>query len=55
MKRKLLSDSAGVFSYLDKASLSNLVSEHLNGQQNRRLLVWSLLSFEKWMECFHVR
>jgi asparagine synthase (glutamine-hydrolysing) len=27
-----------------------LIEEHLNGEQNRRLLIWSLLNFEYWME-----
>jgi len=25
------------------------VDEHLEGKQNRRLLIWSLLNLEEWM------
>jgi asparagine synthase (glutamine-hydrolysing) len=28
------------------------VQEHLSGQHNRRLLIWSLLSVENWCEQF---
>jgi asparagine synthase (glutamine-hydrolysing) len=28
------------------------VNEHLNGQKNRRLLIWSLISFEWWCRTF---
>ena len=29
-----------------------LVDEHLEGRENRRLLLWSLLSFEHWCRTF---
>jgi asparagine synthase (glutamine-hydrolysing) len=28
------------------------VNKHLEGKQNRRLLIWSLLSVEHWCEKF---
>ena len=34
----------------DKGVLRSLVEEHLGGVQNRRLLVWSFLSVESWIE-----
>ena len=37
---------------LDKLWVFNLINEHLSGQINRRLLVWSLLSFEWWLKEF---
>jgi hypothetical protein len=32
--------------------VSRLVGEHLAGQQNRRLLIWSLLSLHGWCTSF---
>jgi len=29
-----------------------LLDEHRSGKQNRRLLIWSLLSFEWWCRIF---
>ena len=39
----------GKDAYFDTGTLQLLVEEHLSGQQNRRLLIWSLLSFKTLM------
>ena len=31
---------------------SALVDDHLEGRENRRLLIWSLLNFEQWCEAY---
>lgn len=49
VERKLCSANAQVFEYLDQNSIRALISEHLSGQHNRRLLIWSLLSLEEWL------
>jgi asparagine synthase (glutamine-hydrolysing) len=48
----LLSGDAAIYEYLDPAGVQPLVSEHLEGRENRRLLLWSLLSFEHWCRTF---
>ena len=48
VQRKLFSGKARIFEYLDIDSVRALVQEHLDGRQNRRLLIWSLLSVEHW-------
>jgi asparagine synthase (glutamine-hydrolysing) len=40
---------AGKDAYFDTGTLELLVEEHLSGQQNRRLFIWSLLSFKTLM------
>ena len=50
VKRVLFNDSAHVFNYLDKGAIQSLVNEHLDGKQNRRLLIWSLLNFESFCQ-----
>ncbi len=47
VKETLMTDNAKIYEYLDKDSLQSLISEHLNGKENRRLLIWSLLNVEK--------
>jgi asparagine synthase (glutamine-hydrolysing) len=43
---------ARLFSYLDRAAVQELVGQHLEGQRNRRLLIWSLLTLEQWLALF---
>jgi len=41
-----------IFDYFQPETVQNLVSEHLSGKTNRRLLIWSLLCFESWCRTF---
>ena len=45
-------DDALIYAFLQPRTVQALVDEHLNGQQNRRLLLWSLLNFEHWCRTF---
>jgi asparagine synthase (glutamine-hydrolysing) len=50
VKRKLLNDNAAIYQILDRKAVEPLVMHHLNGEQNRRLLIWSLLNVEQWIQ-----
>ena len=50
VKAKVFDSRRQLYSYLDYDSVTALVSDHLEGHQNRRLLIWSLLSFDAWLE-----
>ena len=52
VRELLLNDSAWIYEYLRPETVRGLVEEHLNGTHNRRLLIWSLLSFEWWLRKF---
>lgn len=52
VRENLLSPEAAIYEYLDPAGVRPLVEDHLEGRQNRRLLLWSLLSFEHWCRTF---
>ena len=52
VRRMLYSDTARIYSFLDKEAVQKLVDEHLEGKQNRRLFIWSLLNFEWWNRVF---
>jgi len=49
VKKYLLKKNAKIYKYLDKVIVKKLVNEHLEGKQNRRLFIWSLLNFEEWI------
>jgi asparagine synthase (glutamine-hydrolysing) len=49
VRRKLLNGHARIYDVLDRATVEELVGEHLSGQQNRRLLIWSLLNVEAYL------
>ena len=48
----LLGSRARIYDFLDRDTVEALVQEHLSGQTNRRLLIWSLLSLEHWCNVF---
>jgi asparagine synthase (glutamine-hydrolysing) len=52
VRRELFSKEARIYQFLHRETVQNLVQEHLQGVRNRRLLIWSLLNFEKWLKCF---
>lgn len=49
VKRRLLNSNAPIYSVLDDQALKSLVSQHLQGSQNRRLLIWSLLNIDQYI------
>ncbi|WP_164469662.1 asparagine synthase (glutamine-hydrolyzing) [Aliarcobacter cryaerophilus] len=52
VKAKLLNSDANIYKYIDKDATQKLINEHLEGKQNRRLFVWSLLNFEEWSSIY---
>jgi asparagine synthase (glutamine-hydrolysing) len=52
VKRRLLNNNARIYEVLDRATLQGLLNEHLSGETNRRLLVWSLLTMEETLSHF---
>lgn len=49
VKRSLLNSNAAIYTVLDRNAVMPLIEEHLRGERNRRLLIWSLLNVEAWM------
>ncbi len=45
-------DRSRMYDFFQPKTVRHLVSEHLSGQTNRRLFIWSLLSFEWWLRTF---
>ena len=52
VERLLLDRRAQIYQFLRHDTVTELIREHLSGQHNRRLLIWSLLCFEWWLRIF---
>ena len=52
VKRRLLNHRARIYDYLDSTTVHALINDHLEGRHNRRLLIWSLLSVEQFLEAY---
>jgi asparagine synthase (glutamine-hydrolysing) len=50
VSRRLLDRRAALFSVLDFDEVNSIVHGHLEGIENRRLLIWSLLNISEWVE-----
>ena len=55
VKRKLMNSDTKIYDWLDQGAVQGLVGQHLSGEKNQRLLVWSLLSLEEWLQSTLVR
>ena len=49
VKSILGNSHALIYEVLDRQALESLIQQHFNGEQNRRLLIWSILNVEAWM------
>ena len=52
VKAKLLNENANIYKYMDREATQKLINEHLRGEKNRRLFIWSLLNFEEWSNIY---
>ena len=51
VRKQLLDGEPRIYAHLDRGTTHDLVNEHLAGEHNRRLFIWSLLSVENWIAC----
>ena len=52
IRRTLLNPKAALYEFLNPDYILQVLDEHCSGKANRRLLIWSLLSFEWWCRSF---
>lgn len=50
VQKILYKEKSKLFEYLDSKTVLSLVNEHIEGQQNRRLFIWSLLNVEEYLK-----
>lgn len=49
VKRTLLNENALIYEFMDRQTIKVLIDQHIHGENNRRLLIWSLLNVEAAM------
>jgi len=52
LNRLLRDPKARIYEFVEPAYVERILEEHTSGRINRRLLIWSLLSFEWWCRSF---
>ncbi len=52
VRKVVHNDDSAMYEYLNPTLVRRLVDDHLEGRENRRLLLWSLLTFEHWCQTF---
>lgn len=52
VEKIIFSDSSRMYEYFDKRIVRSNVRKHMDGEANKRLLIWSLLSFENWLKAY---
>ncbi len=55
INRLLRNRRAAMYEFLSPAYVSQVLDEHCSGRVNKRLLIWSLLSFEWWLRKFVIK
>ncbi len=50
--RELFRRDARLYDFLERKTVQGLLDDHFSGRRNRRLLIWSFLSFEWWLRVF---
>jgi len=54
LRQLFFDNNAQIFNYMDSKTVRSLLSEHIEGKHNRRLLIWSFLSAEWWLRKYMV-
>lgn len=52
INRLLRDPKANIYEFLEPKYVTEILDEHCSGRVNKRLLIWSLLSFEWWLRKF---
>lgn len=49
VRSTLFDENSRIYNYLNRKAILKLVDDHLQGRENRRLFIWSLLNIECWL------
>jgi asparagine synthase (glutamine-hydrolysing) len=52
VRRVVLDPDAAIYEFLRPEAVQSQLQDHFDGRENRRLLIWSLLSLEHWCRIF---
>lgn len=45
-------ENSSIYEYIDKKSADKILKKHISGEENKRLLIWSIINFEEWLNLF---
>lgn len=45
--------NALIYQYLDKNYIDRIIKKHMSGEENKRLLIWSIINFNEWLCLFY--
>ena len=54
VKRILFNKHSRIYNIMDRSVIEEMVCQHMEGKQNRRLLIWSLLNVDYFLKEFDV-
>jgi asparagine synthase (glutamine-hydrolysing) len=49
VRKTLLEGDAMLYTFFDRGVVSKILEQHIKGQKNYRLFIWSLLNLENWL------
>ena len=49
VRRTLFEERSPIYDLLDRSTVHKIVNRHLDGKENRRLFIWSLLNVDSWL------
>jgi asparagine synthase (glutamine-hydrolysing) len=50
VERQLVTDGALIHSLVSTDAIRSIIREHMTGGRNHRLMIWSLLNVEQWLQ-----
>jgi asparagine synthase (glutamine-hydrolysing) len=50
LKRTLMNSDALIYNVMDRETVRQMLMQHIDGKRNRRLLIWSLLNIEAYLQ-----
>jgi len=50
VEQSLFTSNSCLYEFMDKQTIKRLLNQHMHGEKNHRLLIWSLLNVDSWMK-----
>lgn len=54
VKSIISNSNARMYKYIDKKYVERIFKKHTSGKENKRLLIWSIINFDEWIQMFMV-
>lgn len=54
VKSIISNSNAKMYKYINKKYVESIFRKHTSGEENKRLLIWSIINFNEWIQMFMV-